>query len=133
MISYRGKSSDIVFESSKPTKWGFRAYVLSDASTSYTFCFKLLEELEDNKFGKMYGLVTEFLDVIRKNNTSKIRHVLATGGLYTSEYLLEIKDFYFVGAIRANRIKNGKKWESALNDSIDKFSYEFYYKILNGN
>ena len=52
MISYRGKSSDIVFESSKPTKWGFRPYVLSDVSTGYTFCFKLLEELEDNKFGK---------------------------------------------------------------------------------
>ena len=29
----------------------------------------------------------------------------------------KIKDFYFVGAIRANRIKNG---ESALNESIDK-------------
>ena len=130
MISYRGKSSDIVFESSKPTKWGFRPYVLSDASTGYTFCFKLLEELEDNKFGKMYGLVTEFLDIIWKNNTSKIKHVLATDGLYTSENLLEIKDFYFVGAIRANRIKNG---ESALNDSIGKSSYEFYYKILNGN
>ena len=59
-----------------------------------------------------------------------MKRVLATDGLYTSENLFEIKDFYFVGVIRANRIKNG---ESALNDSIDKSSYEFYYKILNGN
>ena len=110
--------------------WVFDLMFLSDASTGYTFGFKLLEELEDNKFGKMYGLVTEFLDIIKKNNTSKIKHVLATDGLYTSENLLEIKDFYFVGAIRANRIKNG---ESALNDSIGKSSYEFYYNILNGN
>ena len=29
----------------------------------------------------MYGLITEFLDIIRKNNTSKIRHFLATDGL----------------------------------------------------
>ena len=50
----------------------------------------------------MFGLATEFLDIIRKNNTSKIRHVLATDGLYTSENLLEIKDIYFVGVIRAN-------------------------------
>lgn len=78
----------------------------------------------------MYGLVTEFLDIIRKNNTNKIRHILAIDGFYTSENLLEIKDFNFVGAIRANRIKNG---ESVLNDSIGKHTYEFYYKLLNGN
>lgn len=52
MISYRGKSSDIVFENLKPTKWSLRPYILSEASTGYTFCFKLLEELEDNKYGK---------------------------------------------------------------------------------
>ena len=28
MISYIGKSSDFIFESSKSTKWGFRPYVL---------------------------------------------------------------------------------------------------------
>ena len=49
---------------------------------------------------KMYSLVIEFLDIIRKNNKSNIRHVLSTDGLYTSENLLEIKDFNFVGAIR---------------------------------
>ena len=54
MISYRGKSSDIVFENSKHTKWGFRPYVLSDSSNGYTFCFKLLEELENNKFWKRF-------------------------------------------------------------------------------
>ena len=59
----------------------------------------------------MKGLVTEFLDIIRKNNTNNLRHALATDSLYTSENLL---------------IKNG---ESLLNDC----TYEFYYKILNGN
>ena len=49
MISYRGKSSDIVFESSKPIKQGFRPYVLSDASNGYTFCFKLLENVKTFK------------------------------------------------------------------------------------
>ena len=52
MISYRGKSQDIVFENLMPTKWSLRPYILSEASTGYTFCFKLLEELEDNKYRK---------------------------------------------------------------------------------
>ena len=54
MISYRGKSSGIIFVSSKPTKWGFRPYAFLDASIGYTFCFKLLEELENNKFWKRF-------------------------------------------------------------------------------
>ena len=63
----------------------------------------------------MYGLVTEFLDIIRKNNTNKIRHVLATDGLYTSENLLQIKDFNFVGSIRDNLLKNA---QNVLDDSL---------------
>ena len=78
----------------------------------------------------MNGLVTEFLDIIRNNNTNKIRHVLATDGLYTSENLLQIKDFNFVGSIRANRLKNA---QNVLDDSLGKKSYEFYYKLFNGN
>ena len=46
MISYRGRAENIVYEISKPTKWGFRAYVLADLNTGFTHCFKLLN---DNK------------------------------------------------------------------------------------
>lgn len=58
-----------------------------------------------------------------------MQDVFATDGLYTNENLLEIKDFNFVGEIRANSIKNG---ESVLNESIGKPTYEFYHKVLIG-
>ena len=57
MISFRGRSKDIVYEITKPVKWGFRPYALTDAQTGYTYFFKLLEELEDNEKGKMYELI----------------------------------------------------------------------------
>ena len=61
MIFFRGRSKDIVYEVTKQVKWGFRQYVLADAQTGYIYCFKLLEELEDNEKGKMYGLIQEFI------------------------------------------------------------------------
>ena len=49
MVSYRGRSNDIVYEASKPVKWGFRPYVLADLNTGYIFEIKLLEQLEEKK------------------------------------------------------------------------------------
>ena len=43
MVSYRGRSNDIVYEVSKPVKWGFGLYVLADLNASYRFEIKLLE------------------------------------------------------------------------------------------
>ena len=45
MISYRGRAENIVYEISKPTKWGFRAYILEDLNTGFTYFFKLLDEI----------------------------------------------------------------------------------------
>lgn len=32
----------------------------------YTYCYKLLEELNNNEFGKMYGLIFEFINELKK-------------------------------------------------------------------
>ena len=67
MISYRDRAENIVYEISKPTKWGFRPYVLADLNTGFTYCFKLLndneidENYKDDKNGKIFNLVIEFL------------------------------------------------------------------------
>ena len=37
MISYRGRAKNVVFEITKPVKWGFRPYVLTDAQTGYSY------------------------------------------------------------------------------------------------
>ena len=56
----------------------------------------------------MFYLVIEYLKCLSNYNNSKIKHILATDGLYTNEKLLELDDIYFVGAIRKNKLKNMK-------------------------
>ena len=56
MISFRGRTKFIVYDSSKPTKWGYRPYVLSDKKTGYTISMKLLQNLEENEENIYEGL-----------------------------------------------------------------------------
>ena len=37
MISYRGRADNVVYEISKPTKWGFRSYILIGLNASFTY------------------------------------------------------------------------------------------------
>ena len=126
MISYRGRAENIVYEISKPTKWGFRAYVLADLNTGFTYCFILLndneidENYKDEKNGKTYNLVIEFLKCL----SSEIKHILSTEVLYTTEKLLELDDIYFVETIRKNKLKKYKN----LIEEILKKTFEYYYK-----
>lgn len=48
MISYRGRADNVVYEISKPIKWGFRSYILVGLNTSFTYWFKLLDEIDEN-------------------------------------------------------------------------------------
>ena len=69
MISFRGRTKFIVYDSSKPTKWGYRPYVLSDKNTGYTISMKLLKNLKENEDikGKMHILCEEFMkDIYEK-------------------------------------------------------------------
>ena len=127
MISYRGRAENIVYEISKPKKWGFRPYILADLNTGFTYCFNFLndneidENYKDDKNGKMFNLVIEFLRCLSNYNNMKIKHVLATDGLYTSEKLLELDDIYFVRNIRKNKLK---KYENLLEE-IPKKTFEY--------
>ena len=53
----------------------------------------------------MLNWVIEFLKCLSNYNNSKIKHILATDGLYKTEKLLELDDIYFVEAIRKNKLK----------------------------
>ena len=130
MISYRGRAKNVVFEITKPVKWGFRPYVLADVQTGYSYCFKLLEDLEDNEKGKMFGLIKEFMGIVKNNNNKNVKHILATDGLYSSEDLLYIDDYYFIGAIRKNRIHYNENTD--IIDVVKKKNFEYFYKIING-
>lgn len=124
MISYRGRSKDIVFETSKPIKCGFRSYILADLKTDYSYEMKLLEHIEEkqNKT-KVYTLVTEFMNELTLK--SKKKYILSSNGLYLSEELLDCKEFYFIVAIRANRIKSNR---FEILEKIEKKHYEYFYR-----
>ena len=78
---------------------------MADLNTDYTFEIKLLEQfVEKEKNGKMITLVTEFMNSLNGGNNKK--YILCTDGLYSSEELLDNNNFYFIEAIRSNRIKS---------------------------
>ena len=134
MISYKGKNKYVVYEPSKPTRFGFRPYVLSDYKSGYTYCLQLLEDLDDeeeenNDNNRIYNMVMSLMCGLIKNNITGKKHILATDGLYTSEKLLSEDSFNFIGQIRYNRIKY--KHEE-ITKYIKKGSYQQFYKIVNG-
>ena len=50
--------------------------------------------------------------------------------LYSSEDLLYIDDYYFIGAIRKNRIHYNENTD--IIDAVKKKNFEYFYKIING-
>ena len=46
MISFKGTSDLVKYEPSKPTKWGFRAYILASCDSNYTYDFDICPDLE---------------------------------------------------------------------------------------
>ena len=130
MISFKGKSRFVVYEPAKPTKYGFRPYVLSDYKSGYTYGLQLLEDLDEiNDNNKIYNLVMSLMNNLNKNNISGKKHILATDGLYTSEKLLEEESFYFIGSLRYNRIKSEHE---EITKPIKKGTYQYFYKKVNG-
>jgi hypothetical protein len=47
MIPFNGKVRFKIFNPQKPTKWGIKEYVLTDASVPYTFKIKLHDGMDD--------------------------------------------------------------------------------------
>lgn len=85
---------------------------------------KFLEPIEEKQIKtKMYSLGTEFMNEL--TSKSKKNHLLSADGLYSSEELLDCNEFYFIGAIRTNRIKSNIV---EILEKIEKKDYEHFYK-----
>ena len=54
----------------------------------------------------MITLVTEFMNSLNGGNNKK--YIFCTDELKSSEEFLDNNNFYFIGAIRSNRIKSNK-------------------------
>jgi hypothetical protein len=48
MIPFNGKVAFKIFNPGKPTKWGIKEYVLSDAASPYTLRIKLHDGVDDD-------------------------------------------------------------------------------------
>lgn len=59
MNSFKGRNENVVYETTKTTKWGFRPYVLADLNCDYTYFFKLLENVIKAELGKKHRFITE--------------------------------------------------------------------------
>ena len=78
----------------------------------------------------MFGLIKEFMEKLKKNNKQNVKHILTTDGLYSSEDLLNIDDFYFIGSILKNRIHHNKNTD--IIHPVKKKKFEYFYKIIDG-
>ena len=129
MVSYQGRSDYLYYCQAKPTKWGFKPYVLADYKSGYTYGMNVLENIDTSEDGKMYNLVKGLMNDLKENNKSNYSpHILATDGLYSSEKLLLEDDFKFIGAIRPGRIKSNHR---QIMKSIKRGTFEYYYKYEN--
>jgi hypothetical protein len=120
MISFKGNSKFVKYEPSKPTKWGFRPYVLADAYNGYTIHVELKDNLtETDEQSKMEGLVDKLMSFLPPD-----KHVLVTDSLYTTENLAN-SYFGFIGSIRRNRISIDK---DLLDQPMNFRDYRFFLK-----
>jgi hypothetical protein len=115
MIPYKGKTSRIrQYITNKPTRWGFKLWMLSDMTG---YCYNSLI-YEGVKYVNGKKVTTQRLgkDVVfdLMSNYLGRKHIVITDNFYTSvklaEGLLE-KDTYLVGQIKVNAKGTNSEWK----------------------
>lgn len=66
MISYIGKQEYVIYNPQKPSKYGFCLYILEDSESGYTYAMKILESPKETDYGKMYGVILELMEILKK-------------------------------------------------------------------
>ena len=102
MIKFRGRSRFKVYMPLKPIKYGFKAYVLSEASTDYMLNWSLHEGNKNTLISIIDGLVHPY-----KNRN----HLISMDRFYTTYNVIKYlhqNGFRVYGAITKNRGK--KNW-----------------------
>jgi len=125
MISWKGRSSLVKYEPNKPTKWGFRPYILADTKTGFTFEIIINDDLKETyEFSKTENLVFSMME------TTKLPHILVTDSFYTSEKIIESKKFGFIGSIKANRVTLPREEKDKKMKKHEIIFYSNNYGIL---
>ena len=63
MIAYLGRHTAVQFMKDKPARWGFKNFVLCDATSTYVLNFRIYEGKSGSKpeLGKPYGITVDLL------------------------------------------------------------------------
>eukprot|EP01022_Parablepharisma_sp_SALTPOND_P022514 TRINITY_DN4585_c0_g1_i1.p1 TRINITY_DN4585_c0_g1~~TRINITY_DN4585_c0_g1_i1.p1 ORF type:complete len:504 (+),score=-0.98 TRINITY_DN4585_c0_g1_i1:197-1513(+) len=121
MISYKGSAPSPMLQylPSKPCKWGFKAFVIADSTTGYTWDMKLYTDKAGGESGSfVFDIVMKLLEGIEPG------HILFTDNYYSSLKLAAVlseRNIGFVGTVKKNSKANPisseeatklKKWEA---------------------
>ena len=78
----------------------------------------------------MFTAVKKVLNFLPKKYLEQDKYILVCDGLYTSEELMSVRDFFTLGAIRGNRIKGDNKKDIISN--INEVESLIYKKCIKG-
>jgi len=128
MIPYKGRLSFKQYIKNKPTKWGIKVFVLSDATNGYVYRLQIYtgKNLESTINA---GLCSR---VLLELMTGLVRHRLYTDSYYTSPavYLELYKNgINCCGTVRTNRRGFPKE---LIKSKQDKPERGYYYYLSNG-
>jgi hypothetical protein len=110
MIPFNGRVKFKVFNPQKPTKWGIKEYVITDATIPYTFLVKLHDGVDDDEEenernevvkGKIANLVIQMV-----GDYENLNHKLVMDNYYNSPGLflaLKARGIGAIGTLRHNR------------------------------
>ena len=136
IISFRERDQNLVYEPLKPTKYGYFNIILSDNKSEFTSVEIVLDDYnkENNDSaneGKMFNAVKQLMNFLPNKILDKDKYILVCDGLYTSEELTGVRDFFTLGAIRGNSIKGENKKDIISN--INEGESVIYKKCIKGN